>query len=45
MTIDCVIHESSPDSEKSASPGSSVISSTGIVVPMIRSCIWWSSER
>jgi hypothetical protein len=27
-----------------ASPGSSVISSTGMVVPMIRSCIWGSSE-
>ena len=39
MTIDCVIQESSPDSEKIASPGSRVISSTGMVVPMIRSCI------
>ena len=38
MTIDCVIQESSPDSEKIASPGSSVSSSTGIVVPTIRSC-------
>jgi hypothetical protein len=39
MTIDWVIQESSPDSEKIASPGSSVISRTGMVVPMIRSCI------
>src|SRR5438105_6991868 len=39
ITMVDVIQESSPDSANSASPGSSVISSTGIVVPRIFSCI------
>src|ERR1700694_4891690 len=39
MTMLDVIQDSSPDSANSASPGSSVISRTGMTVPMIFSCI------